>query len=862
MKTLRTLGTVCLLMGFIAPNSLQAQFFENFDQDLKPSYAGASVALSTGSWFLDDALIGNLDNDKRNGTYSVRMDRRNDRMGNIFMEFDKPNGADEISFVFANYGNAEGNTLQVQYSINQGATWINIGDELNATSTLQEVTIPVEVEGNIRFKFVQVAGTERLNLDDVRITDFVEAQDTATILVSVDDAPVSPEDLVVFSPTLVQTQREKTISIRNLGSTVLEISDLNVVGSSFSVSELADSTLDFNQTVDVTLTFAPMQAGNVQGTLAISSNADNVDTFNLNLGGEAFEDGDIIPISEVYNLPFGTRVSVTGRVTAGNEFGGPMHLQDETGGLAVFWEPLHSTAQIGDSVVVTGPITEFNPIDGPAGDFLLQIGAVDGDNNISFELFTDNRREVEPALINIQQMNSGAFEGQLVRMQEVIIDHAGAFQGNINYDMSDASGQAFLRIDNTTNVVGATAPVGSTNIIGIVGQFNGDYQLLPRFTQDLGVEEVSFPFDEIPKDDTFDIVTWNIEWFGSTASTQGPEDVEQQKENVKTVLTTIDADVYALQEITNSTLFHQMMDELDEYRGFIAPIGQSQKTAYVYKTSSVDSVSAQLITAGMTQSDWANGRFPFEFVIRAQGLQEPIYLYNIHAKAFGEESDYLQRVNASAELKNFIDSNRGTDQVIVLGDYNDLVTSTTADGETDSPYRNFVSDTEYTILTQSLEERGFTSFSRFTMIDHIMISSELDPEYLEGTERVENPFYVGSFLSEASDHFPVWVRFDLFALINSTEEKLTPNSFTLDQNFPNPFNPTTTIRYSVPVAGTVSLKVYNLVGQEVATLVQGFETAGAKEIRFDASDLASGLYIYRLNTPSGSSITRKMMLIK
>jgi hypothetical protein len=88
-----------------------------------------------------------------------------------------------------------------------------------------------------------------------------------------------------------------------------------------------------------------------------------------------------------------------------------------------------------------------------------------------------------------------------------------------------------------------------------------------------------------------------------------------------------------------------------------------------------------------------------------------------------------------------------------------------------------------------------------------------------------------------------------------------PQRFALMQNYPNPFNPATTIRYGVPQRGNVTLNVYSTLGQRVATLVQGEKEAGYHETVFDASGLASGVYLYRLQ--AGSFVeTRKLLLVK
>ena len=88
-----------------------------------------------------------------------------------------------------------------------------------------------------------------------------------------------------------------------------------------------------------------------------------------------------------------------------------------------------------------------------------------------------------------------------------------------------------------------------------------------------------------------------------------------------------------------------------------------------------------------------------------------------------------------------------------------------------------------------------------------------------------------------------------------------PTSFNLKQNFPNPFNPTTKIVYSIPKSSDVSLKVFNVLGQEVATLVNQQQNAGFYSVNFDAGSLASGIYIYRIQAGSFVS-TKKMTLLK
>jgi cyclomaltodextrinase / maltogenic alpha-amylase / neopullulanase len=99
--------------------------------------------------------------------------------------------------------------------------------------------------------------------------------------------------------------------------------------------------------------------------------------------------------------------------------------------------------------------------------------------------------------------------------------------------------------------------------------------------------------------------------------------------------------------------------------------------------------------------------------------------------------------------------------------------------------------------------------------------------------------------------------------IVSVEEELAsqPDDYKLFQNYPNPFNPTTTIRYSITSPDLVRIKIYDILGREVKTLVNEFKQAGSYEVQFDASGLASGIYLYRIE--SGPFIqTKKMILLK
>ncbi|TVQ13633.1 MAG: DUF1501 domain-containing protein [Balneolaceae bacterium] len=101
---------------------------------------------------------------------------------------------------------------------------------------------------------------------------------------------------------------------------------------------------------------------------------------------------------------------------------------------------------------------------------------------------------------------------------------------------------------------------------------------------------------------------------------------------------------------------------------------------------------------------------------------------------------------------------------------------------------------------------------------------------------------------------------DALATSNPVQNEI-PRTVTLDQNYPNPFNPSTNIRFSLPAAGDIKLQVFDVNGRLVSTLINGVMSAGNHTATFNAGSLASGTYLYRLDTPAGP-ITRKMTLIK
>lgn len=299
----------------------------------------------------------------------------------------------------------------------------------------------------------------------------------------------------------------------------------------------------------------------------------------------------------------------------------------------------------------------------------------------------------------------------------------------------------------------------------------------------------------VEKSNSLDVVTWNIEWFGSSLPNQGPANVDLQLQNVKKVIEDLNADIYALQEITNLNKFYELVAALPAYRGFHSPavsgggtFEEAQKLAFLYKTSTIDSVSTRVLLQGVQPNQlvgypstperfWSSGRLPFLFEAKAtiNGAEKKINFVNIHARSNGGGESaanprYAMRRYDVNVLKDSLDHYYSDVPLVILGDYNDDLDETVADqsaptvNTSETSFINFMNDrANYIPVTLNLSLAGLRSFPTFeNVIDHIMISSELEENWIVNSERIVAPFdLIPNYSRTTSDHLPVKMRFSL-----------------------------------------------------------------------------------------------------
>jgi len=267
--------------------------------------------------------------------------------------------------------------------------------------------------------------------------------------------------------------------------------------------------------------------------------------------------------------------------------------------------------------------------------------------------------------------------------------------------------------------------------------------------------------------ETFEVMTWNIEWF--------PKNNQITVDYVTQIIQALDIDILAIQEVDNIDMFDQMLNGLPDYTGYLESAWFAG-LAYIYKTEVIEINDIYEIYT--TSPYWsAFPRSPMVMDLNFMG--ENIFIINNHFKCCGDGimnlddlgDEETRRYTASNLLKEYIDNNLPNENVIVLGDLNDILT----DPLENNVFQMIINDSEnYLFADMEIAEGGSANWSYPTWpshIDHILITNELFDE-LDNSDiqTIKIDEYIDGGWNEydqnISDHRPVAIKLDFGSSIN------------------------------------------------------------------------------------------------
>ncbi len=383
------------------------------------------------------------------------------------------------------------------------------------------------------------------------------------------------------------------------------------------------------------------------------------------------------------------------------------------------------------------------------------------------------------------------------------------------------------------------------------------------------------------------IATYNILNYPNNTATKNPK--------FQLIMNEMNPDILVVQEILSQSAVNEFLNEVlsDEFGAGDFINGPDTDNAIYFKDSLFQFISTEFIAPSQ------GPRYISVFKLFHKITLDTLIIYSAHFKASSGSENEERRLNEAATLRvltNLLP--QGTDFLLV-GDLN-LYRSTEPAYERlllqdgtgyfldpiDFPGSWHESFTYRHIHTQStrtanlgdggstggLDDRFDFILSSQSIIDQGGIDYVEDSYWAYGNDGehfnvaiIDTPYAISleiAFaLHDVSDHLPVVAEFDFGVVSGVEDELMQPDDFILFQNYPNPFNPTTKIQYAVSNRQFISLNVYDVLGNEIAILVNEEKSSGTYEVEWNASGLSSGLYFYQLQSV-GILETKKMLLIK
>ncbi|MCH8034597.1 MAG: T9SS type A sorting domain-containing protein [Bacteroidetes bacterium] len=383
-------------------------------------------------------------------------------------------------------------------------------------------------------------------------------------------------------------------------------------------------------------------------------------------------------------------------------------------------------------------------------------------------------------------------------------------------------------------------------------------------------------------------MTYNLlNYPGSTSAIRNPYFI--------TVLSNTEPDIIVAQEMlsqagVNEFVSDVLMQVSTDYVAGIFINGSDTDNAIFFKTSLFSFIANIPINTALRDIN--------EFVLMHNATGDTIRIYSLHLKASQGSTNEQKRAAEVDNLRKITDALHPGANFIIAGDFNIYYSNEPAYqkllNQTNSGYvldpidlpGNWHSNITFaSIHTQSPRTRQFGGGAPGGMddrFDMILISQSVndsgsisyilnsymaygnDGNHFNDSINAPPNTAVGQEIADAihyaSDHIPLFASFYFLGPV-SVETEIAPTEFMLFQNYPNPFNPTTTVRYGIPELSFVTLKIYDVLGSEIANLVNEEKPIGSYEVEFDATALTSGIYFYKLQARNYIE-TKKMLLMK
>ncbi|MCP4581131.1 MAG: T9SS type A sorting domain-containing protein [candidate division Zixibacteria bacterium] len=354
-------------------------------------------------------------------------------------------------------------------------------------------------------------------------------------------------------------------------------------------------------------------------------------------------------------------------------------------------------------------------------------------------------------------------------------------------------------------------------------------------------------------EETFDIATWNVEQF--------PKRGQRTIDTLAILINDLELDLIAMQEITDTLAFRDLVSQLDGWEGLYSPDYSGLKTGVLYRTDQVTVVSWEPI---FWNEGWEFPRPPIRLTIEVElpSGRFDFFLIVMHLKAMSDETSQERRRLAILMLKDYLDElvpYLPEQDWLIVGDWNDQLD----DPEADNVFWPLLQDDLYHFLTLPMAGNPYWSSYPYlnSLIDHIMVTTDALDEYgLDGlTETLRLDDDYSNYDYVISDHRPVMSQFtDLPTTID--DETPLPTDFGLT-SYPNPFNASANIAFSLENSSSARIDIYDCLGRHQQTLIDKHLQAGHYSAKFNADDLPSGMYFAKLTTGDRTAVI-KLNLIK